>query len=64
MIGLTKADIILLHDTQILHFGGLAGVKSEALLESSVNAPFDSFSGIEKYPTLRREGGSFGIFSY
>jgi len=58
MIVLTKADLILLHDTQILHFGGLAGVKSEALLESSVNAPFAGFSGLEKYPTLEEKAAA------
>ena len=31
--------------------GGLDGIRSEALLESALNSPFQTFNGMELYPS-------------
>ena len=45
MIYLSKDQILLLHDKLIERYGGSYGVRDEGLLDSAVNAPFQSFDG-------------------
>ena len=44
--------VLTLHKQLIVVFGGLGGVRDYNLLESAVNAPFQTYDGIELYPTL------------
>ena len=44
--------VLTLHKQLIDVFGGLGGVRDYNLLESAVNAPFQTYDGIELYPTL------------
>ena len=50
MITLTKDQILLLHRQLIDEYGGLHGIRDEGLLDSAINAPFQSFGGTEFYP--------------
>ena len=57
---LTKKQILLLHNELILEFGGITGIRDEGLLDSAINAPFQSFGGEELYPTLLEKAARLG----
>ena len=52
MIYLSKNQILLLHDKLIERYGGSYGVRDDGLLDSAVNAPFQSFDGNDFFPTV------------
>ena len=52
MICLTRDEILLIHERLIERYGGSHGVRYENLLESALNIPFQSFGGVEFYPTV------------
>ena len=52
MIRLTKQQVILLHKDVIAQSGGSPEIRDEGLLEQALNAPFQTFSGMELYPTI------------
>lgn len=47
---LTREDIIFLHSASIEKFGGVQGIRDEGLLDSALNAPFQTFDGSELIP--------------
>lgn len=49
---MTKNDLITLHDNQVYQFGGILGVRDEALLDSVSKAPYQGVFGQELYPTV------------
>lgn len=49
---LSEQQILLLHKQLIMKFGGSDAIRDHSLLTSAVNAPFQTFNGIELYPTL------------
>lgn len=49
---ITKRQILLLHEHLITMFGGIPGVRDDGLLDSAINAPLQSFGGIDFYPTI------------
>lgn len=55
MIRLTKAQIISLHEELIAETGGATGLRDEALLETALAAPFQSFDGHTPYPSLQQK---------
>ena len=60
MIRLTKQQVILLHRDVIAQSGGSPEIRDEGLLESALNAPFQTFAGIELYPTIIDKAAQFG----
>ena len=52
MTRLIKEHILRMHDQLIERYGGTHGVRDEGLLDSAMSAPFQSFSGIDLYPTI------------
>ena len=48
----TKEQILLLHSQLIENFGGSSDIRDEALLDSAINTPFQTYDGEELYPTL------------
>lgn len=48
-------EIIKLHDIVIEQSGGSSGIRDINLIDSAINAPFQSFSGFELYPTLEEK---------
>ena len=63
MIRLTKAQILLLHNQLTAETGGISGLRDEGLLESAIIAPFQTFDGMDMYPTLQQEAARlcFGL---
>lgn len=57
---LTKQHIIMLHSKLIQETGGIDGVRDESLLDSAINAPFQSYDGIDIYPSIQQKGARLG----
>lgn len=55
MIRLTKEQVIKIHSALIAKTGGIDGIRDENLLESPLNSPFQSFDGVELYPSLMQK---------
>ena len=63
MIRLYKRQILLLHEQLIAETGGSSGLRDEGMLDSALNAPFQSFSGEDVYPSLQQKAARlcFGL---
>ena len=57
---LSKEQILLLHTQLIEEFGGTDGVRDYNLLDSAMEAPFQSFAGEELYPTIQAKAARLG----
>ncbi|MCD7889388.1 MAG: type II toxin-antitoxin system death-on-curing family toxin [Oscillospiraceae bacterium] len=60
MIRLSKSQIISLHQDLIEATGGSDGILNEGLLESAINAPFQSFGDTEAYPSIQQKAARLG----
>ena len=56
MIFLNKEQIKYLHSKMIQETGGSNGIRDEGLLDSALSAPFQSFGGMELYPSMVGNG--------
>jgi death-on-curing protein len=52
---LTVSQIVSLHEDIIKASGGSDGVRDNGLLESAVNAPFQTFNGEPLYPSIQQK---------
>ena len=52
MIFLTKSQILKIHASLIKATGGIEGLRDEKLLDSAINAPFQTFDSKELYPEI------------
>ena len=52
MIRLTKDQVFLMHGWIYDQCGGSHGVKDDGLLDSALQAPFQTYDGQELYPTV------------
>jgi death on curing protein len=57
---LSKEQILMLHTQLIQQTGGSDGVRDYNLLESALEAPFQSFGGDELYPTIQAKAARLG----
>jgi len=53
MITLTKDQIIMLHEAIYERYGGALGVLNEGMLDSALQAPFQTFGGEELLPETK-----------
>ena len=60
MIRLTKDQVLAMHEDVIRQTGGSYGLRDEGLLESALDAPFQSFGGYDAYPTLLAKAARLG----
>lgn len=58
---LSKRQILLLHSALIAQTGGLDGVRDEGLLDSAINAPFQTFAEQDLYPTVLEKAARLGF---
>ena len=49
MIRLSKSQVLLIHDQLIFETGGSAGLRDEGMLDSALNAPFQTFGEEDIY---------------
>lgn len=57
---LTKSQVIILHEALVAQTGGSAEIRDEGLLESALNAPFQTFSGNDLYPSILEKAAQLG----
>ena len=55
MIILSKEQVIRLHSHLIAETGILDGLRDENLLDSALNAPFQSFEGMDAFPSIQQK---------
>lgn len=60
MIILSKEQIIILHKNLIAETGGIDGIRDENLLESAINAPFQTFDNREVFPSIQQKAARLG----
>lgn len=60
---LSKEQVILLHHDLIKTTGGTDGIRDEAFLDSALHAPFQSFGGIDSFPSIQQKAARlvFGL---
>ena len=63
MIRLSKPQILLLHEQLIAETGGSSGLRDEGMLDSALNAPFQTLAGKDVYPSLQQKAARrcFGL---
>lgn len=63
MIKLSKQQVISMQKKLILVTGGLEGIRDENLLESALEAPFQTFDNKDLYETLQEKAArlAFGL---
>lgn len=52
MIYLNQNQVLKLHDKIINKFGGIHGIRNEALLQSALANPLQTFAGLDLYPAV------------
>lgn len=60
MIRLTKEQVISIYGMLIEKTGGSSGVLNESLIDSALNNIWQTFDGLELYPTLAEKGARLG----
>lgn len=60
---LSVRQVMLLHTQLCEETGGAQGIRDEGLLESALSAPFQSFDGVDVYPSLQQKAArlAFGL---
>ena len=63
MILLSKEQVLMLHEHLIKNTGGSEGIRNEGMLDSALSNPFQSFGGIELYPSIHAKAAQlcFGL---
>lgn len=57
---LTKQQVLSLHQMLIEQSGGSPEIRDDGLLESALNAPFQSFGDTDLYPSLLEKAARLG----
>lgn len=57
---LTKEQVLRMHDALICETGGMGGLRDEGLLDSALQAPFQSFGEADVYPSIQQKGARLG----
>lgn len=60
MIVLSKKQVLALHSQLIAETGGTGGIRDESLLDSALNAPFQSFDGVDAFPSIVPKAARLG----
>ena len=61
MIILSKSQVQLLHTQLIEQTGGIDGIRDDGLLDSALCAPFQSFDGIDAFPSIQQKAARLGF---
>lgn len=59
---LSKKQVIKIHSMLISQTGGSDGIRDEGLLDSALNAPFQTFDGEYIYSTIKVKAAKLGYF--
>lgn len=58
---LNKRQVLLLHSALIAQSGGADGTRDEGLLDSALNAPFQTFAEQDLYPTVLEKAAGLAM---
>ncbi len=61
MIKFSKENVLLIYQMIVEETGGEFGIRSEELLESAIEAPYQTFDGKELFPTKIEKGARLGF---
>jgi death-on-curing protein len=53
-------DVFIIHYEAIKRFGGSFGVRDQDVLESALSRPFQTFGGVDLYPTSIEKAAAIG----
>ncbi len=59
---LTTKQVVQMHSFLIKETGGSDGLRDKGLLESALNAPFQTFDGEELYKTVQAKAAKLGYY--
>ena len=62
MIRLTLEQVLSMQEYLIEQTGGSAGILNREMLLSALNAPFQTFDGVELYPSLEEKAAKLAYF--
>lgn len=57
---LSQPQVLHFHQELINRFGGVQGIRDEGLLDSALNAPFQTFAGADLYPSILEKAAKLG----
>lgn len=57
---LSERQVLRLHEQLLQETGGMPGVRDEGLLQSALEAPFQSFGGEDLYPSVQQKAARLG----
>ena len=60
MIKLSKEKVMLLNEMLAKQTGGSTGIRDTDLLESALESAYQTFGGVELYPTVEEKGAWLG----
>ena len=60
MIKFEKEQILLIYQMIVNETGGEFGVRSEELLESAIEAPYQTFNGVDLFPSKMEKAARLG----
>lgn len=60
MIKLNKEKVMLLHEMLAKQTGGSTGIRDTDLLESALESAYQTFGGVELYPSVEEKGAWLG----
>lgn len=60
MIKFTKDRILILYKILVEATGGTFGIRDESLLQSAIDAPYQTFGGVELFPTIIEKAARLG----
>ena len=61
MIKLSKVQVLALHSQLIKLTGGTDGIQDEGMLDSAINAPFQSFDNVSLFPSIIQKAARLGF---
>lgn len=61
MIKFSKENVLSIYEVLTLKTGGTVGIRDEGLLSSALEAPYQTFSGVDLFPTLLEKGVRLGF---
>ena len=61
MIKFSRENVLSIYEVLTLKTGGTVGIRDEGLLASALEAPYQTFSGVDLFPTLLEKGVRLGF---
>lgn len=61
MIKFSKENVLSIYEVLTLKTGGTVGIRDEGLLASALEAPYQTFGGVDLFPSLLEKGVRLGF---